>query len=55
MTTFGSNVIHGAAAPVGRVIPNAPVALGPHEHPESQRRVKDNPPYLNSLGAPRFC
>ena len=33
---------------VGRVIPNAPVGLGPLDDIESQRRVKDNPPYLEA-------
>ncbi len=33
---------------VGRVIPNAPVALGSSDSPESQRRVRDNPPYLTA-------
>ncbi len=34
---------------VGRVILNAPVALGSFDNAESQRRVKDNPPYLGDL------
>ena len=34
-------------AEVGRVIPNAPVGPGSSDDPESQRRVRDNPPYLS--------
>ena len=33
---------------VGRVIPNAPVAPSSSDSPESQRRVRDNPPYLTA-------
>ena len=34
---------------VGRVVPNAPVTLSPLDNAESQRRVRDNPPYLGDL------
>ena len=43
-----------ADSEVGRVIPNAPVALSGPETLESPRRVKDNPPYLGSAKLEAF-
>ena len=43
-----------ADSEVGRVIPNAPVALSLPENTESLRRVKDNPPYPGSAKLDAF-